>query len=551
MPQMKSDSIVVVRIKEEGLKDSHVMEILSCLCDVYGPRLTWSPEFTRAADWAGKTLKQWGLENVHFEHWAPVGKGWTLKDFSAMVTAPTPFPVIAYPEAWSPGFKEKEADVVYLNVRNVEDFEKYSGKLKGKYVLLSDPAEIKAHFDPQAIRLADSVLLRMANADVPAPRRGGRRGLFGRRVPGTLDSMFAMMRQFGPEIDSATVLRRWYELTVAPKKLEFVEKEGALAAITEGRGDGGTLLVQSALVPQPPGVPFNQRISSYDPKSPAIVPQIVFASEHYNRIIRMLEKGERVRLRVGLEVAVTKPDSGFNVIGEIPGTDLKDEVVMVGGHFDSWHSGTGATDNGAGSAASLEAVRILETLSQKFGMKPRRTVRIGLWGGEEEGLIGSRQYVTRTLAEREGGQPGTFFAGPTGGELKKTPAYDRFSVYFNLDNGGGRIRGIYLQGNEAARPIFRRWFSAFGDPAAQTLTIQNTGGTDHLSFDGVGLPGFQFIQDPLEYEARTHHYNMDVYDRIQAPDIEQAATILAYFVYRAACDDQMFPRKPTPLAGLR
>jgi hypothetical protein len=548
MPREKVDTAAVARIKEEGLKNSHVMEILSTLSDVYGPRLGWSPEFKRAADWAGKELKGWGLQNVHYQHWAPLGKGWSLKNFYAMVKTPVPYPVIAYPAAWSPGVDETEAEVVYLDVKKPGDFDAYKGKLKGKYVLLSTPADLKPHFEPLGVRRDDSALLEMANADVQSVRRGGRLGLF-ERVP-TLDSMFTLMRQFAPDVDSATVIQRWQEMQVNPRKLEFAQNEGALAAITGGRGDGGTLLVQSATVPQSADVPFNQRISPYDPKAPEIIPQIVFASEHYNRIVRMLRMGEKVRLDMNLEVAMTKADSGFDIIGEIPGTDLKDEVVMIGAHFDSWHSGTGATDNGTGSAACMEAMRILETVMKNDGLKLRRTIRIGLWGSEEEGLIGSREYVSAIFGKRAG-DTGGGLPGGGGGELKTTPEYDKLSVYFNHDNGSGRIRGIYLQGNEAARPIFRSWFTAFGDPTAQTITIQNTGGTDHQSFDGIGLPGFQFIQDPLEYDSRTHHYNMDVYERAQEPDMTQAATIIAVFAYTAANRDAKFPRKPLPAGGQR
>jgi hypothetical protein len=485
---------------------------------------------------------------VHYQHWAPLGKGWSLKNFYAMVKTPVPYPVIAYPAAWSPGVDETEAEVVYLDVKKPGDFDAYKGKLKGKYVLLSTPADLKPHFEPLGVRRDDSALLEMANADVQSVRRGGRRGLF-ERVP-TLDSMFTLMRQFAPDVDSATVIQRWQEMQVNPRKLEFAQNEGALAAITGGRGDGGTLLVQSATVPQSADVPFNQRISPYDPKAPEIIPQIVFASEHYNRIVRMLRMGEKVRLDMNLEVAMTKADSGFDIIGEIPGTDLKDEVVMIGAHFDSWHSGTGATDNGTGSAACMEAMRILETVMKNDGLKLRRTIRIGLWGSEEEGLIGSREYVSAIFGKRAG-DTGGGLPGGGGGELKTTPEYDKLSVYFNHDNGSGRIRGIYLQGNEAARPIFRSWFTAFGDPTAQTITIQNTGGTDHQSFDGIGLPGFQFIQDPLEYDSRTHHYNMDVYDRAQEPDMKQAATIIAVFAYTAANRDGKFPRKPMPAGGQR
>jgi carboxypeptidase Q len=549
-PSDKVDSLTVARFKEEGIQNSQVMEILSTLSDRYGPRLAWSPEFKRAAEWVSRQLKSWGLQNVHYDYWAPLGKGWSLKNFSAMVVSPVTYPVIAYPAAWSPGIHEKEADAIFLDVKKPEDFQKYRGKLKGKFVLLSEPVPIWAHFAPEATRLEDSVLLRMANADLQSgARRFRRRMNFARLRSLPLDSAFVLARQFFPDLDSSALTQRIQEMQVGPRKLEFAEKEGALAAITAGRGDDGTLLVQSAAVPPPPDGSPAQRINAYDPGAPEIIPQVVFAAEHYNRLIRLLEKGEKVKLEMNLEVATTKADSGFNIIGEIPGTDLQDEIVMIGGHFDSWHSGTGATDNGTGTGACMEAVRILETLAQKYGMKTRRTIRIGLWGAEEEGLIGSREYVSQTFAKREGGPSAGFLRG--GGELTKMPDYDKFSVYLNHDNGTGRIRGIYLQGNEDARPIFRSWFTAFGDPLAQTITIQNTGGTDHQSFDGVGLPGFQFIQDPIDYNLRTHHYNMDVYDRIQEEDMKQAATIMAFFAYEAANRDGRFPRKAVPSLGTR
>jgi len=242
-------------------------------------------------------------------------------------------------------------------------------------------------------------------------------------------------------------------------------------------------------------------------------------------------------------VAWTPADSTFNIIAEIPGTDLKDQVVMLGGHFDSWHAGTGATDDGTGVGTVVEAMRILHTL----GIQPRRTIRMALWAAEEEGLIGSRSYVSQHFGERVGGGGGMggMFGGG-GGELKLKPEQEKLSVYFNHDNGSGKLRGIYLQGNEAARPIFRAWLVPFASMGASTITLQNTGGTDHQSFDGVGIPGFQFIQDPLEYETRTHHSNQDVYERIQADDMKEAAVVMASFVYNAAMRDEMFPRKSMP-----
>ncbi len=551
------DTAVVSKIKAEGIEKSQIMDIMSSLCDVYSPRLSWSPEYRRGADWVVRTLKGWGIAEAGYDYWAPLGKGWTLKDFSAMVTAPVPYPLIAFPAAWSPGLKEKTGEVVFLDAGKPGDLEKYKGKLKGKFVLLSDPVDVKPRFEALATRLADSVLLRMANADPQSDRRGGRRWpRFDRLNAQNVDSAIAAMVAAFPEADTAAVRRRVAGYQMGPLKLGFALQEGALAVLTAGSGDGGTILVQGASLPRVPGdAPF-QRMGAYDPKAPETVPQVVVAAEHYNRMIRMLNKGEKLQLQMEIQVAQTSPDSGFNIIAAIPGTDLKDEVVMLGAHFDTWHAGTGATDNNTGTAVCMEAMRILRTLAEQHGLKPRRTIRMGLWGAEEQGFLGSRGYVSESLARRVQPEPGAGPAGrpeaaasgiPGGGpaaQITKMPAYDNFSVYFNHDNGSGRIRGIHLQGNEASRSIFRSWLTAFGDPTAQTITIRNTGGTDHISFDEVGLPGFQFIQDPLDYGTRTHHYNMDVYERVVAEDMKQAASIMAFFVYSAATRDGKFPRKP-------
>jgi len=323
---------------------------------------------------------------------------------------------------------------------------------------------------------------------------------------------------------------------MARKKLEFCQQEGASLVVENSSGDDGTLFVQSATVPQPANTPFDKRINPYDESAPKVVTQIVLAAEHYNRIIRMLQKGSQVKLEVRLEAEFYDEQPGMNIVGEIPGSDLKDEVVMIGGHFDSWHGGTGATDNGTGSAVCIEAMRILKALD----MKPRRTIRIALWGGEEEGLLGSKQYVMTHFGERDTAQ------GATYGNLKKKGDYDKLYVYFNNDNGTGKVRGVYMQGNEAVRPIFRAWLEPFADMNASTLTLENTGGTDHLSFDAIGLPGFQFIQDDIDYETRTHHSNMDVFDRVQEGDVKQAAIIMAAFAYDAAMRDGSFPKKPLP-----
>jgi hypothetical protein len=359
-------------------------------------------------------------------------------------------------------------------------------------------------------------LLTLANAEPPTPGGGGNR----RGAP-------------NPEQRAA--------MELLGKKLQMLYDEGAAVALDIGRGDGGTIFVQSAAMPAPVDAAFDRRPRPWAPDA-KLIPQASLAAEHYNRIVRMLTKGVPVELEIQIAAKFHDQDlMGYNVIAEIPGSDLKDEIVMVGGHFDSWHSGTGATDNAAGSAVAMEVMRILQTL----GVKPRRTVRIGLWGGEEQGLIGSRAHVDKHYAARQAsGAPAGSQGQQAPFELK--PAHQKFSAYFNLDNGTGKIRGVYLQGNEAVRPIFRAWLEPFRDLGAATLSSRNTGGTDHLSFDAVGLPGFQFIQDEIEYDTRTHHSNMDVYDRIQAEDMKQASVIIAGFIYNAAMRDEKLPRKPLP-----
>jgi len=517
------DTSAIAKIKDEGMNRSEVMEIMSYLTDVYGPRLTWSPEYREAGVWAGKKLKEWGLQNVYFDNFAPVGKGWTLKRFSANVLTPRAFPLIAYPKAWSPGTNGTvKGNVVLLDAKTETDLKKYAGKLKNAFVLISDPRELKAHFEPEGHRLHDSTLLDLANAGEPGAQRR-------RRMGG----------------DTAAIARFLTQAQFNAMKLNFCMQEGAAALLDAGRGDLGTIFVQQATVPIVPkdiSELFGPRASAYNPDAPKILPQVSLAAEHYNRIVRMLEKGQKITMEMNIEVGTTKADSSFNIIAEIPGTDLKDEVVMIGAHFDSWQAGTGATDNATGSAVCMEAMRII----QKLGLKPRRTIRIGLWGGEEQGLHGSRQYVAEYLGERKQGDLMQMIMGGAQGPLETKPAYEKFQAYFNNDNGTGRVRGVYLQGNEGAREVFRKWLDAINDPIARTLTLSNTGGTDHLAFDAIGLPGFQFIQDPVEYNTRTHHSNMDVYDRVQEEDVKQGSIMMAIFSYNAAMMDGKFPRKPMP-----
>ena len=569
------------RIREEGLERSQVMETLSYLTDVIGPRLTGSPNLKRANEWTRDKLTDWGLTNAHLEAWGPFGRGWSLKRFSAQIIEPQGIPLAGYPKAWSPGLRQSlTAPVVYLDAKEEADLDKCKGKLKGAIVLSSPTRELKPRFEPLAVRMAETNLLRLANATagesftppvLPGP------ALDRARFVSSSGSRTLSNSNAGPEQTSAASSNSTRSASATerrgnfrgrpqapqPRFLSFAAKEGAALIVTpSSQGDGGTFFVSAASVPG-----FDSRGTNgptnapkvWSTNVPAFPPQITMATEDYNRLVRMIQQGEKLKMTVDLQVQFHDNDlMAYNTIAEIPGRDLKDEIVMLGAHMDSWHSGTGATDNGAGVAAAMEAVRILMALK----LEPRRTIRIGLWSGEEQGLLGSHAYVsnhfgyhtnltntvvasfqpgvTNTIANTNSPSPNS----RSRRSLVKQPEYDQLSAYFNLDNGGGKIRGVYMQGNEAVRPLFRRWLRPFLDLEAETLTVANTGGTDHLSFDGIGLPGFQFIQDPLDYSSRTHHSNEDVFDRISAEDLKQAATILAAFVYNTAMLDEKLPRKP-------
>ena len=485
------DATAVARIRDEGTQHSHVMEIMSYLTDVYGPRLTGSPNTKAAGDWTIQTMKTWGIPNPRYETWGPFGRGWINERFSAQVTAPRPYQVIAYPSAWSPSTRgSASGQLVLVKIDSEADFAAYRGKLRGKWVLLGAAPQITAHFDGQARRYTQHELdsLGAFGVEQAAQGRGGR----GR-------GNFAGVQE----------LNR--------KRAEFFVAEGALGTISPGRGDGGTVFTTNGM--------------SREVNAPAAVPGIIMSAEHYGRLVRSVEKGVPITFEANMQNRFYDNDlNSFNIVGEIPGTDarLKDEVVMLGAHFDSWHAGTGATDNAAGSAVMLEALRILKTLN----LPMKRTVRIALWTGEEQGLLGSRAYVRDHFGSVDS----------TGAKLK--PEQGKVSAYFNLDNGTGQIRGVYQQGNADVAPIFTQWMAPFRDWNVGALTMRNTGGTDHLSFDAVGIPGFQFIQDPIEYNSRTHHSNQDVYERIQDEDMKRNAVIVAAFVYDAANRDQKLPRKP-------
>ncbi len=492
----KIDAAMIEKIRNEGLKNSKVMEIAFYLTEVSGPRLQGSPGYIRASNWAKNKLSEWGLQNAKLEPWGDWGKGWELQRSYLAMTHPYYKPFIAFPKAWTSGSNGlKAAEVILITAKDSAELMAYKGKLKGKIVLLSRNDTLKPTFEADALRFSDSALARMAAYDpknVPSRPRGGQGG--GRPTVG-----------FMP-------------FTTRVRNLAMEEGAvGLLSASTRGRD--GTLFVSGG--------------GSYAANAPENMLDIMIAYEDYMTMQRLLANKIPVKAELDVITKFYKDDvKGYNVIAEIKGTDpnLKEELVMLGGHLDSWHGSVGATDNAAGCAVMMEAVRILKSLN----IQPRRTIRIALWGGEEQGLHGSRNYVRNHFTDTA--------------TRRYNSAGDKVSVYFNLDNGTGKIRGVYLQGNEGAKPIFTKWIEPFRDLGANTITLQNTGGTDHLAFDGVGLPGFQFIQDEIEYDSRTHHTNMDSYDHLMADDLKQAATIIATFVYHAAMRDQKIPRKPAPAA---
>lgn len=514
------DEAAVTLIEKHGLELSGLESTLQVMNDVYGSRLTGSKELDQACEWAADELRELGLTGVALEQWGPFGRGWTLNGFSMFAHGQNfSFPVMAYPKAWSgPTDGKQTARVVIVNAETPEEVDAMADQIRGNVVLMGDERKLEESFEPFAIRYDDSALLEMANwTPDPNPGEGG-----GRR--------------YGPEAMERFRQRRAVQSAIFG---------AGPAAIVDGSriGDYGTINVSAAAVPTPPDAPpFGGRVSAYSVDRPEVIPQFTLAIEHFNRIHRLVSGGYDVTLDFDLDAEYYDEDPmEYNVVGEMPGTDpeIGDQVVMLGGHYDAWHSGTGMTDNAAGSAVMMEVMRILKETYAELGKSPRRTIRIALWTGEEQGLLGSRGYVADHFAETAGGG---FMGG--GGVSVVKPEHEKLSAYYNLDNGTGRIRGVYMQGNTEVEPIFRSWLQPFHDLDAATLTLQNTGGTDHLSFDAVGLPGFQFIQDTITYGTRTHHDNFDVYDHGVLEDLQQAATIIASFVYHTAERDELMPRKP-------
>ncbi|HXA08268.1 MAG TPA: M28 family peptidase [Bryobacteraceae bacterium] len=521
----KTDLAVIQRIKKEAFQNSKVMDHLFWLTDVYGPRLTGSPGFTAAANWTVKRLKEYGIEDAAAHPWGKFGRSWRLTKFSISLQEPEYAPLIGFPLAWSAntnGPLVAEPVLAPLKItddldgkKTTEELEKYfqeqRGKLRGKIVLLAKPKDVTLVTTAPGRRWSDAELAQRAEA--PTPQVLPQFDLEKMILPEKPEERRAMFDLLPLDLEA----KIWeYTEAVTDKVNHFLAQEGAVAAIVPSyNADAGTV--------------FGEAAGTYKQDQPMAEPRIALTVEHYNRIARLLDR--KVPVKLEIEVRSTGEGAtgeGLNIIGNIPGASKPDELVMIGAHFDSWIGGTGATDNGTGSSVMIEVMRILKTLDLKLD----RTVRLGLWSGEEQGIYGSRAYVKET------------FADPATMQLK--PAHAKLSGYFNHDNGSGKIRGVYLQGNDAMRPIFEAWLAPFHDLGATTISIRSTGGTDHQSFDQVGLPGFQFIQDPLEYGTRTHHSNMDVYDHAVPADLMQAAAVIAAVVYHAANRPEILPRKELP-----
>ena len=540
----KIDYEGINKIKQQGLnpQNSQVMEIASWLTDVYGPRLTGSPNVQKAGDWTVGKMKEWGLRNAALEPWTTrtnfFDRGWVNDKFYMAAVSPQAFPIPGTPTGWTPGTSGLvRADVVLVPETTQEDLQKYAGKLKGKWILTQAAPDVAAYWNALSSRVTPEELQRMELGTNPGPEfgvpsptpagRGGGRGGFGQG---------------------------------GFNRNDWLKSEGAAGLLsTAPRGHGIYTIGGNRTA---------------DPAT--TLPQVVIPAEQFGRLARMLAKNLPVTIEADIKNTYIPTPPMFNVVGEIPGTDKADEIVMLGAHFDSWHAATGATDNAAGSAAMLEAMRILK----QSGVTLRRTVRIGLWTGEEQGLIGSRDYVAAHFGRCNDPAPPAAAAAPQaqrgatpsaaaapaaapapqrGGGFGRgcqtgytvTPEHAKFAAYFNIDNGTGAIRGVYLQMNDAVAPIFRDWIEPFRSIGMTALTVRNTGGTDHQSFDALGLPGFQFIQDEVEYDTMTHHTNLDSYERLQPGDMMKNATIAAAFAYLAANRDEKLPRKPMPIPAGR
>ncbi len=519
-PQPATESIDLTmyqRIRDEGLTHSHVMDFASGLMDGIGPRLTGSPNVRKANEWTRDQLTAMGCSNAHLEDWGEFGMGWQQLNAWTRMSAPDTAVFITQAAPWSPSSNGAvNGAAVWVQIKEEKDFDKYKGKLAGRIVLLGDMRDVKPVDKALFTRMDDKDLAKAAEYPIDKPR------------------------SFSDQLPDYVKRRALLEKTG-----NFLAAEHALAVILPSRdgrdngGSGGTIFDDGSL-----------GWFTYKRDHALPLPVVVMAIENYGRVYRLLKANVPVSLEMNVDVKYFGDhEHGFDTIAEIPGTDpnLKDEVVMVGGHLDSWASATGATDNGAGTVVAMEVMRILNALQ----VKPRRTIRIGLWTGEEQGLFGSIGYVKQhfgsaPLSTKREELEKPEWMRKVAGPIVLKPEQPKISGYFNVDNGTGKILGVHLQQNLAVASIFSQWMAPLKDLGVTTITAQDTGGTDHESFDAVGIPGFQFIQDRMDYSSRTHHSNMDTYERLQPGDLAQAATVEAIFVYNTAMRDQMLPRKPLP-----
>lgn len=519
--QERIDHAAIQQIRDEGLSRSQVMDHIGWLADVYGPRLTGGPGILQASDWVMKTFAEWGLANPHREHF-PFGRGWSLERFHAQMIEPQVQPIIGVPGGWTPGTGGTiTADVVHVQIASEADFDRYRGKLAGRIALTQPAREVRMLEGLIVSRMGDKEMAEAMTTPIPAARGGGGRGGRG-GGRGSASSLANRIQDFLRTEKVAAVFNRGSD--------SLESSAGSGLSIMQQRTDGGTVF------------PSGGGSRTSDPAT--VLPTVTLAVEHYNRMVRILEKGIPVKVELNIQTKFYEEPStssgqgpqqglGFNTIAEIPGTDpkLKDEIVLLGAHLDSVAASPGATDNATGSAAMMEAMRILGAV----GVRPRRTIRIALWGGEEQGLLGARAYVRDHLGDQA--------------TMALKPGHEKLSVYFNSDNGTGRIRGVWMQGNTAAAPIFEQWIQPLRDLGVEALAPRSVASTDHVPFDAIGVPAFQFMVDRLEYNSRSHHSNMDTVDRVQRDDMVQHATVIAVFAYNAAMRDGKLPRKALPRAA--
>lgn len=513
--QDKADVNMVNRIWQEGADNSQVMQTLSYLTDVVGPRIQGTPAMKKAYDWTVTKFEEWGMKNVAVEPCGEFGLGWANQYVSVHLIEPAYQPILAYPVPWTLGTPGKiSGSPVSARINTKADMDQYRGKLKGAIVFLDPARDTKPSFKPTATRLSDQDLKNLTETPIPVKPRA-------------------------QEEAAKSEELKWEDLQ------DYFRSEGVGVLVESSgsdRSDYGTVRVDAYAGKGKDHVTSGQSA------------RIVMAAEHYARICRIMDLKVPVTLEIEVRNTIYDKDrEGYNVVAEIPGTDKKGELVMLGGHLDSWTGGTGAVDDAAGCAVTMEAMRILAAL----GVKPRRTIRAALWTGEEEGFYGSRGYVVRHFGDTDRGSLKSIdwesfeknWRKPLG-ESKKLlvqPDYSKISGYFNYDNGSGRIRGVYIQENFRVRPIFEEWMKPLRDLGVTTLALQSTDGTDHLPFDWIGIPGFQFIQDPIDYTPNLHHTNQDVYDHCVPEDLIQSAVVMATFVYHTAMREEMLPRKPLPL----